>query len=61
MEYFILTSNLFHFAGMIAVPLSGTYFLKEPLSFRADHPFVYHIWDRKLKTPIFSGHVAQLQ
>lgn len=51
----------FHFTGLHPVPRMG-YGLAygEPLSFRADHPFVYHVWDRKLKTPIFSGRVVKL-
>lgn len=36
-------------------------FMKPPPQFRADRPFVYHIYDRKLKAPIFSGHVTKLQ
>lgn len=28
--------------------------------FYADHPFVYHIWDSKTKTILFSGRIIEL-
>lgn len=28
--------------------------------FRADHGFVYHIWDQQKQTPIFSGRLTKV-
>lgn len=53
--------KIFNFAGLVAVAESAFYFTVEPPKFEADHPFVYHIWDRQLKTPIFSGHITRLE
>lgn len=27
--------------------------------FRADHPFIYYIWDKKLRTIIFNGRLIK--
>lgn len=29
-------------------------------SFYADHPFVYHVWDKENRIPILSGHIKNI-
>lgn len=48
-------NSIVFFLGVKIVLLSGTF--NAPM-FRADHPFVYYIWDNNSKTIVFSGRVT---
>lgn len=49
------------FSGFAMMETSLLIMKPEPPKFVADHPFAYHIWDRKQKMPIFSGHITRLE
>lgn len=31
------------------------------MDFDASHPFIYHVWDRKLKTVVLSGSLKEFE
>lgn len=41
--------------------LNKLYSSGQNLSVEANRPFLYHIWDRKLKTAILSGRVKKIE
>lgn len=45
------------FSGIKIVLLSGTF---NAPKFRADHPFVYYIWDNNSKTIVFMGRLVNI-
>lgn len=59
-KYQFIDFDLIRSPGISIVPLSLLIIPPDTPIFRADHPFVYYIWDNKTKTVIFSGRITKL-
>lgn len=51
----------FYFSDAFLSKLSKLYTSDNVIYFKADHPFLYHIWDHKLKTTILSGSLKEFE
>lgn len=57
---------MYYFFGIITISDAGM-ILFSPFEdekipeFVANHPFIYFIWDKRTRVPIFSGRIVKLQ